>query len=276
MPASDYRAADFYQLLNANPPAVHRIHDALRDWNALECSLLLSEEPECVYLIDYYFRLFEPEIGARLINDADFALSAAAELFNCQLIRYYRSLLSEEKSDYSSLIHSYWKLVDKDRFLEILRLTMSKDSIFSAVFLLQQVDQLDFLRNSERFPSGALLDFFKSQGRNLLEYIQNNLDLYDYIYGLARQMKDTEYLHFLDEFTSMVVELRIIGTLAEEHSRKLEPGEKMSLKQLVTFLDSLPASSHTLAMDLLKRRELIEPGTASSMQEFRSERHETS
>lgn len=271
--AADFRRLDLYRLLGEQPPPIARIRNELEAADPAVVAAMLLEEPETVFLMDYYFRLLPREVGARLISDPRFNESAAIELFNCQIIRYFRSNWESRQYDvaYASILESYWTGVDKEKLARIFGalLQAGKSSHGAALLILRQMnlDSLLFLQQAPGFNSPAMLNLFKELGSGVEQLLQENLDLFDFVYRVAQDLKDQDYLQFLDEFTMFIVQLRVARTLAddiERHARE-SPGGKPPLALLVRMLEDMPGSAQRISLELLKQRGLIEPGLAQSL-----------
>ncbi|MBI3394953.1 MAG: hypothetical protein HY042_03880 [Spirochaetia bacterium] len=269
-----YRQTELYGLLNQTYPPVAAIEEELRRTPPAALSELLLSEPECVFIVDYYFRLFPKEIAGSLISNPEFSVDAATELYNCQIIRHYRSLLGKEKSHdgYSSLMDSYWSHVGKERLLQILRqqITGKRSDYFSVIMLLQKMDAsvLSLLRGEDEHRSHAMLDVFKAMGSSVKTVITSNLDLYDFIYRLALELKDEEYIAFLQDYTNLIVQLRIAENMVMDLQDAKDTTGKIPLKALIEMVPSIPTEALRIALEMMRERGLIDQTTVKSLIEF--------
>ena len=206
MSESDYKSARLYQLLGQKLPPVHQIEQELKSIDSAVVSDMIAAEPEIVFLIDYYFRLLDSKVGARIVSAENFAVTAALELFNCQILRYQRSHLGGADNydlAYASMLESYWREVDKEKLSNVFQelLSLGKNNHFAALLILQQMnlDNLIFMQKDKNFRSPAMLTLFKNLGGDVQKLISENLDLFDFVYRLASDLDDRDYLAFLDE-----------------------------------------------------------------------------
>lgn len=269
-----YRESRLYRLLNQAMPPLHQIEKELRAIRPGLVGDLLLREPETVFIIDYYFRLFDQDLGGGIISAPDFEIGAAVELYNCQVVRYYRSHLNSQDHDfrYASLLESYWSKVEREKLLLILKtlITGGKSNLFSIVMILQGMDisRLNFLSRDANVKSQAMLDLFKNIGDGVFDLIANNLDLYDFIYKIASDLKDEDYVGFLDEYTRFIVQLRIGQTLVEDGRRHADRSGKIPFKDLVEMLPMIPEESLEITLQLFEQKQLIDAETAKGLMDI--------
>ncbi len=270
-----YRQSRLYQLINQSMPPLHQIETELRAIDPGLVADLLLTEPETVFIIDYYFRLFDHALGGSILSHPAFEIGAAVELYNCQVVRYYRSHLHSQDHDfrYASLLESYWSHVEKEKLLLILKqlITGGKSNLFSIVMILQGLDisRLDFLARDKNVRSQAMLDLFKNIGDGVFDLIANNLDLYDFVYKIALDLKDQDYVKFLDEYTRFIVQLRIGQTLADDAVGRADAGTgRIPFKDLVEMLPMIPEESLGITLQIFEQKKLIDPETVRGILEL--------
>ncbi|MCR9141590.1 MAG: hypothetical protein NXI24_05000 [bacterium] len=275
---NDFQTTTLYKLLGQKLPPIHQIEQELGTIDAGIVADMVASEPEIVFIVDYYFRLLDPKIGARIVSSESFAVGAALELFNCQILRYQRShLAGEEGYDfaYASMLESYWREVDNTKltliFQELLRL--GKSNHFAAMLILQQMnlDNLIFMQADANFRSPAMLALFKNLGGNVQKLISENLDLFDFVYRLASDLKDEDYLTFLDEFTGFVMEIRIGRTLADDAAQHLDEHGKVPLNTVVHLLEGIPDESRRITLEIMRQRGHIDPGLMEGLMALQAE-----
>lgn len=264
LPVADYQNTELYHLLDEAIPPLQRLERAFEACDPAIVADMILHQPALVFIIDYYFRLLPPRIGGTVVSAPNFDLYAAVELFNCQMIRYYRATMfrSEHPEDYASLLESCWKAVRRARLTELFRhlLQSGKSNETGALLLLRNMDtdSLVFLQQRSEFQTPAMLRFFKDLGTGIQELIKENADLYDFIYRLASDLKDDEYVSFLDDFTLFMIQIRIARTMADDAAGLLEPDGSLSLKQCVGLLRHIPESCQPMALELLRQRGYIQ------------------
>ncbi|MEQ9364437.1 MAG: hypothetical protein RIF32_09350, partial [Leptospirales bacterium] len=193
----DFNTTTLYQLLGQKLPPIHQIEQELKAIEPAVVAEMITSEPEIVFIIDYYFRLLDPKVGARIVSAESFAVTAALELFNCQILRYQRSHLGGEEGydfAYASMLESYWREVDNTKLTLVFQelLDLGKNNHFAALLILQQMnlDNLIFMQANPNFRSPAMLTLFKNLGGNVQKLISENLDLFDFVYRLASDLED--------------------------------------------------------------------------------------
>lgn len=269
--AADFRNTALYRLLGESLPPVGRIEQELRAIAPDLVATIIANDSASVFLIDYYFRLLPREIGARIVSDAGFSTEAAIDLFNCQIIRYFRAHLNASDHDlaHSSMLESYWREVSTARIAEVFRSLLRGGSANhgAALMILKEMDldRLLFLRQSPGFDSPAMLQLLKQLGQNAERMLHQNLDLFDFVYRIASDLKDLEYMRFLDEFTQFIVQLRVARALADDVQKQSQADGQPSLQLLVRMLEGIPGSSRRLALELLRQRGVIEAGLAEGL-----------
>lgn len=270
-----YRESRLYLLINQAMPPLHQIETELRTIHPALVADLLVREPETVFIIDYYFRLFDQKLGGGIVSHPEFTVQAAVELYNCQVVRYYRSHLNSTDHDfrYASLLESYWSQVEREKLLLILKqlITGGKSNLFSIVMILQGMDisRLDFLAHDQHVKSMAMLEIFKNIGDGVFDLIANNLDLYDFIYKIANDLQDQDYIAFLDEYTRFIVQLRIGQTLVEDGRQQVDRNTgRIPFKDLVEMLPMIPQESLEITLQLFEQKNLIDAETTRGLMEI--------
>ncbi len=272
-----YQQSELYHLLEQNPPPVNQIKQALESVEPALVAELVENEPEVTFLVDYYFRLLPDHVGARVVSAPEFTLRAALELFNCQILRYQRRSLHSDDYDvaYASMMESYWREVNPEKLTQIFQemLNLGKSNHFAALMILQQMDldNLVFMQQQPQFRSKAMLALFKDLGGNVRKLISENLDLFDFVYRLASDVDDQQYLGFLDEFTSFIMEIRIARTLADDAARRADERGKVPLNTLVHLLDGIPDESRRMTLELLRQRGHIDPGLMQGLMQLQAD-----
>ncbi len=264
-----YQDTELYKQLSSGMPAIKRMEQLLREVEPSLISTIIEAEPETVFILDYYFRLFDTSVGARIVSDPNVSVHVLVELFNCQIVRFYRVNLDESgyNAAYSSLRESYWRDISRERLLELFRtlIATGEGNRLSAVVILQNMDLQD-LKMLRKEQSQSLLEFFKSF-QDFESVIKDNLNLYDYIYKLALEAGDDDFLRFLDEFTTFIVRLRIAQSFIMEAEDYLGPDGKIPFKQVVEMVRTIPSESLDITLQMLHRQGYVEETTITGLKE---------
>lgn len=257
-------------LLNQPFPPIKRIRELLTVIAPGEVAEVLKSEPNASFQLDYYLRLFEPEIGGRIISHPDFTMEALIELFNCQMIRFYGKHLDESSEIAITddvLLDSFWKELRKEKLLRLFKelITTGKSNIVAAYMLLKSMNQKD-MEYIGKTHAVSILDFFKRTKNNFESFLLNNLELYDFIYKLAREQNDTEYLEFLKQYTRLAMSLRMAQNYADEaEMSNLTPEGTIPLKELVNIIQDAPNETFELTLNILVQRGLVGEGIKNGL-----------
>ena len=274
--APKFRESELYLYLNESFPPIKRIEQILKEIEPRVISELIESEPETTFILDYYFRLFAPEIGARIISHPDLEIKSLIELYNCQVIRYYRVNLNREeyKADYASLLNSYWQNIEKNRLMELFKalITAGDSNRLSAMMILENMSSED-LRYLPEEQSESMLKFFKSLKEDFKNLVEDNLDIYDFVLGLAVDSGDADTLELLDGYTNLAVQMRIAQNFIEDSMKTLDSSGKVPFKTLVNLVNDAPAESLELTLQILTRNGMVEPGTIESLEKFQKEKN---
>ena len=269
---ADYRSSELYALLNQPIPALRKIETCFRATPPCVVAEMIEAEPESTYIVDYYLRLFDPEVGERFINSPDIPASTLAELFNCQVIRHYLAAMTNDPDRATpSLRSSYWSSIKRDRMTELFKrlLGTSESARFSAVMILQRM-QLSDLRVLSESETSTVLEYFRSMGPGFTDAVARNLDLYDYLYRTAKDRSDGEYLEFLDQYTNFVVQLRVAENLTSEAQLMADAQGLIPFRNLVALIEGAPDDSAELMLKILVHRKYVSEETAKSLLAYRS------
>jgi hypothetical protein len=273
----NYKNSALYRLLGEALPPIARIEQELSGVAPALVGEMIRREPDTVFLLDYYFRLLPRGVGGRIVSAPEFPLEAALELFNCQLIRYYRAHLhgAEHSLSYASILESYWRDVGSDRLGQLFRALLKSGTTMhdAAVLILKDMDlnHLLSLQQDPQFSSPAMLALFKELGAGVERLLHENLDLFDFAYRLASDLKDEAYMSFLDEFTLFIVQLRVARTLADDVGKKLGPDGRAPLPLLVKMLEDIPGNSQRLSLELLRQRGQVDAALVDSLLRMQAE-----
>jgi hypothetical protein len=272
MENSDKRT-NLFQLLDATIPNLNDIEKELKSIEPEIISQILDENPESVYIFDYYFRLFSPEIGSRIINHEKFSIQHTIELFNCQLIRYYRVNLFtvdwEIKNE--SILKSYWTKVKRFKLVEIFKFLHKSGKVNQpySILILKRLNHTNILEliKGKDIKSKALLDLFKNLGENIKDMIAEDFDLVPHIFALASELGDTQYLEFLDEYTMLTVQLRIAQSLLEEAEQYVDESGKIAFPKLIEVVKNMPKDCLDLTLQMFEQKGYIDKNLKNELAE---------
>ena len=261
-----------YECLNETFPSFKQIQRVLSEVEPLDISRYIDQDPNSVFTFDYYFRMFQPEVGGRIINHNDFSVINLVELFNCQLIQFYLKHPREDAQSLQieNLLGSYWSKLEKSRLLNLFQeLIATGNNIGVAAYLLLKNLDHDDLHVIENLRAREVLEFFKKSRKDFKKFLLNNLDLFDFIHKLARDHNDHEYLDFLNQHTAYAITLRLAENYSEEAEGLLDENGKIPLKELVCLINEIPNDSVELTLEIMVNRGLISPGIMNGIMRFK-------
>ncbi len=251
-----YRDSELYRLLYSTFPRLRRIEEELAEADPALISLFIRNEPESVFVLDYYFRLFTEEIGARIINARVLDVHGLAELFNCRVVQFLSDNPDLEKPDFSRRENedAYWRLLEDDRRLELFeRLTPGYEDALSAALLLRDMSPGALNRLYPRHEA-RLVELFQDQA--LWGLFSVNPDLYDCVYGSFVRRGDIP--DNLNHFLRVTVDVRLAQSYSAELRANLDAEGRVPMEQLLHLAQNLPEDSLELILDNLRLEGLIE------------------
>lgn len=262
------------QLFAANLPPIARIRQQLELAQPETISDLILENTGLEFMVDYYFRLLPPRLGARIVSDPRFTVRAAICLFFCQQLR---RTANAERADHR--MEGYWRLVTHEKLTlvlrELLRMGEAREGVFSILQYMNR-DSLVHLLDDPDVDAGELLELFRELNDGVHQLFSANLDLFDFVCRLASEAGDNDYLEYLSAggFAGLLMEMRIAETLIEEAIGRLaqpdatdttEPnGQTLPLRVLVHLLDDIPRPVRRLVLERLEQLGHIPSGLAVS------------
>ena len=255
--SSDIQNSSLYKLLNEPVPRLGKIKQAILHTEPAVIQELIREEPLSIFILDYYLRKFESTVAEHVINHPDLPLETLVELFNCQIIRYFMSNTYKEEKSYATRVHfmdSYWSRLSREKLQDLFQalLQAGESNQISALGIMGNlsIQDLSLLRGNQ---SQVLMDFIKNRRGELGKYLTANLDLFDFLHKEARNLEDQEMLAVLDEFTELIVLLRISNSFADEGRELADENKQIAFVDLVDLIKRIPPDSAEMTMRLLER-----------------------
>ncbi len=263
--------SDFLEILQQDPPQITRIERALGQLQPEELARLLAKNPLAAFLTDYYFRLLPVNLALKFVEAPDLGANSRITLFSCQLVRHYRSNLERPAgSARVPLIDSYWRNLTAPTFVE-LYLNLQKSGALEDREAREWLSVVDFahlsalLESPELDPAQSLALFRNANDRELSE-LSKNIDLFDFIYRLARRADDRAFIDRLDVYADQIILMRTARAITEDVARRVDASGKLPLATLARLVENSADESFRMALALLEERGLIDPGARETLE----------
>ncbi|MCX8000101.1 MAG: hypothetical protein N3A69_14300, partial [Leptospiraceae bacterium] len=204
-------------------PNFKQIEAALYEVPPILVASAILDDVGFTYLLDYYLRYMQKNTVQKVLQNPMFYPEALMELFYCQVTAYHKAIL--HKKSPPDLISSYWMYLSKAEYAILFKhlIIQTKDTEATKI-LLRKLDlvHLKMMSSSGSVPSEKILDFFKRLGPEIQKIAAQDMQIYDFVFDLATSNSDEEYLSFLEEYTTIFVQLRVASYFFEELEREVE------------------------------------------------------
>lgn len=238
-------------------PKFKEIEKVLDGVHPATLSLEIEKDVGFAYMMDYYFRVVDSFVVKKILQNPLFTEKALTELFYCQITAMHKSrLLGRQMPE---LISSYWKLLSKAQYAILLKNTIQRTwNLEPAKNLLSRVDliHIKMLTGSGGVESKKFLHLFKELGSDIKKVFSEDMNLYDYAFGLAVEESDHEFLGFLEEYTMLFVQLRIASGFTDEMEKVVadNQGKKPDYPTLHRFFAHVPPDSLEVTLEIFYDR----------------------
>ncbi len=202
-------------------PNFKKIEEALNEVPPILIASAILDDVGFTYLLDYYLRYVQKTTVRRILQNPMFYPEALMELFYCQVTAYHKAIL--QKKSPPELISSYWTYLSKAEYAIIFKhlILQTKDTEATKV-ILRKIDlvHLKLMTSSGSVPSHKILEFFKRLGPEIQKIAAQDMQMYDFVFNLATNNSDEEYLSYLEEYTTIFDQLRVASFFFEELERE--------------------------------------------------------
>ncbi len=219
-----YKALD--EELTRPIPNFKRIEEAISNIPPAILSMAILEDVGFTYLIDYYLRHMDLQIVKKILQNPMFSHDALVELFYCQVTAYHKAIL--QKRPLPEMVSSYWTTLSKAEYAILFKNLISRTSSIQVTkTILSKVDlvYLRMMTSSGSIKSERILDFFRKLGPEIQKFAAQDLNIYDYAFDLAVANSDDEFLAFLDEYTVVFVQLRLVSSFVDEIESEIKKNQ---------------------------------------------------
>jgi hypothetical protein len=92
------------------------------------------------------------------------------------------------------------------------------------------------------------------------------MNLYDYAYDLANDLSDTEFLRYLDNYTNVFVQLRVVSGFVESVENLVkESGNPPSYVEFMELCSTIPHDSLLAALEIFQEKNWLSSNEAISI-----------
>jgi hypothetical protein len=268
--------SDFLEILQQDPPQINRIERALGQLEPAELARLLRRNPLAAFLTDYYFRLLPVNLALKFVEAPDLGAEGRITLFSCQLVRHFRSNVERAAgSPPAPLIDSYWRNLTAPTFVELysnLRKSGALEDREAREWLgVADFAHLNALLEAPDLDAGLTLALFRETSDRELAELSKNIDLFDFIYRLARRADDRRFIERLDVYADQIILMRTARAITEDVARRADAGGKLPLATLARLVENSADESFRMALSLLEERGLIDPGARETLERLQQD-----
>ncbi len=264
---SQEKLKDLQKLLYDSVPKIKQIQSAIIEVHPGLISLEIEKDVGFAYLMDYYFKYLDKYEIRNLIQHPSFSQKALSELFFCHITSIHKAKLL--KKDVPKMFGSYWRYLSKPQYATLLKNTLSRTwNLEPAKELLARIDlaHIKLLTKSGTIQEEKILNLFKSLGPDIKKVFSEDINLYDYAFGLAADASDTEFLDFLESYTMLFVQLRIASSFVTEVEKLVEKtGRRLSFSELFNFFANVPSDTLEVCLEIFTDKEWLSPSEAAKI-----------
>jgi hypothetical protein len=264
------RNKEFLELLeeiNKPIPNFKQIDQALSRVPPIIVSDAILDDVHFAYTIDYYLRYSSESTVKKILQNAFFSQSALIELFSVQMNTYHKAIIQEKKQ--MELLSSYWNYLTKAEYAVLFKNLLSQSNDIETIKdLLPKVDVLllRIMTSTGSMPNERMLNFFKKIGDDIQKLAAKDMNLYDYAYDLANDLSDKEFLNYLDNYTNVFVQLRVVSGFVESVENIVrDSGNPPSYVEFMELCSTIPHDSLQAALEIFQEKNWLSSNEAISI-----------
>ncbi len=252
-------------------PNFKRIEEAISDIPPAILSMAILEDVGFTYLIDYYLRHMDMHIVRKVLQNPMFSHDALVELFYCQVTAYHKAIL--QKKPLPEMVSSYWTTLSKAEYAILFKNLISRtSSIQITKTILSKVDlvYLRMMTSSGSIKSERILNFFKKLGPEIQKFAAQDMNIYDYAFDLAVANSDDDFLAFLDEYTVVFVQLRLVSSFVDEIESEIKKnqGHKLAYLQILQIAGHIPTDCLKISLEVFQEKNWINANENKAIQDY--------
>lgn len=252
-------------------PNFRNIEEAISNIPPAILSMAILEDVGFTYLIDYYLRHMDVQIVKKILQNPMFSHDALVELFYCQVTAYHKAIL--QKKPLPEMVSSYWTTLSKAEYAILFKNLISRTSSIQVTkTILSKVDlvYLRMMTSSGSLKSDRVLNFLKKLGPEIQKLAAQDMNIYDYAFDLAVANSDADFLAFLDEYTVVFVQLRLVSSFVDEIESEIKKnaGHKLPYFQILQISTHIPTDCLKLSLEVFQERGWINANENKAIQEY--------
>ncbi len=252
-------------------PNFRTIEAAISDIPPAILSMAIMEDVGFTYLVDYYLRHMDLQIVRKILQNPMFSHDALVELFYCQVTAYHKAIL--QKKPLPEMVSSYWTILSKAEYAILFKNLISRTSSIQVTkTILSKVDlvYLRMMTSSGSLKSERVLNFFKQLGPDIQKFAAQDLNIYDYAFDLAVANSDDNFLAFLDEYTVVFVQLRLVSSFVDEIEMEIKKnqGQKLPYLQILQIAGHIPQDCLKVSLEVFTEKGWLSAKENKAIQEY--------
>jgi|GEM_PF-1556942 hypothetical protein len=252
-------------------PNFKNIEEAISNIPPAILSMAILEDVGFTYLIDYYLRHMDVQIVKKILQNPMFSHDALVELFYCQVTAYHKAIL--QKKPLPEMVSSYWTTLSKAEYAILFKNLISRTSSIQVTkTILAKVDlvYLRMMTSSGSLKSDRVLNFLKKLGPEIQKLAAQDMNIYDYAFDLAVANSDADFLAFLDKYTVVFVQLRLVSSFVDEIESEIKKnaGHKLPYFQILQISTHIPTDCLKLSLEVFQERGWINANENKAIQEY--------
>ncbi len=252
-------------------PNFKHIEEAISNIPPAILSIAILEDVGFTYLIDYYLRHMDVHNVRKVLQNPMFSHEALVELFYCQVTAYHKAIL--QKKPLPDMVSSYWTTLSKAEYAILFKNLISRTSSIQVTkTILSKVDlvYLRMMTSSGSIKSERILNFFKKLGPEIQKLAAQDMNIYDYAFDLAVANSDDDFLAFLDEYTVVFVQLRLVSSFVDEIEAEMKKnqGHKLAYLQILQIAGHIPSDCLKISLEVFQEKGWINTNENKAIQEY--------
>lgn len=257
--------------INKIIPNFLNIEKAIEKTSPAILSIAILEDVGFTYLLDYYLRHINPKTVKSILQNPMFSHEAMLELFYCQVTAFDKAFI--QKKPLPDLFSSYWSELSKAEYAILFKNLMKKKThvpVLKKIFEKIDLVYVRMMINSGALKSNLILEFFKGLGNDIQKFVANDIQLYDFAFGLALNNSDDQFLAFLEDYTVVFVQLRLVASFVDEVELEMKKneGKPLSYVKLTEICSHIPTDCLNVTLDIFKDKKWVTENEKKSIQEF--------
>ncbi|NCN09761.1 MAG: hypothetical protein GW938_07955 [Leptospira sp.] len=251
--------SELLELVYAPLPKLKQIEKTIEMVHPATISTEIEKNVGFAYMMDYYFRIIDQNLVKSILQNPIFSHQALTELFYCQITSIHKAKLL--KRPIPELISSYWKLLSKAQFAILLKDSIHRTyNLEPAKDLLSKIElvHIKMLTGSGGVSANRMLNLFKSFGSDIKKVFSEDMNIYDFAFNLAVEESDDAFLAFLEEYTILFVQLRIVSSFTTEMESLIQKkGERLDYSEIHQFFSHIPLDAIELTLELFVEKNWV-------------------